>query len=232
MASTNYHHFGAATDTLSSVQFAEYLYIAFLILKTTMPTDFDKKEYWHQRFAKENSFEWLVPSEVFISILEPYLRNLDPSSKILQLGFGTSDLQNHIRARGFRDVLNVDYEPLAIERGQQLEKQAFGDVHMRYMVADVTQLGSAEGHDLVLDKSTVDAVSCGGDEALCRMAHGVKRNLSPKGFWISLSYSSSRFDIYGLPFDVEVIARIPTPKSRETDPDIFHHCYLLRPKAS
>lgn len=207
-----------------------------------MPADFDKREYWHQRFANEDSFEWLVPSEVFIRILEPHLRNLDPShSRILQLGFGTSDLQNHLRARGFRHVLNVDYEPLAIERGRRLEKQTFGDVQMRYVVADATHLqeqvlGKSEvdmegyKYDLVLDKSTVDAVSCGGDEALCRMAHGVRQVLSERGVWISMSYSSGRFDIHGLPFDVEVVARIPTPKSRDTDPDIYHYCYLLRPR--
>lgn len=195
-----------------------------------MPADFDKQEYWHERFSTENAFEWLVPSGVFMSIINPYLENLKFSSKILQLGFGTSDLQNHIRALGFCEVFNVDYEPLAIERGRQIENQAFGDVQMRYLVADVTQLSLDETFEIVVDKSTVDAVSCGGDEALLRMAQGVKRCLSPAGFWISLSYSCSRFDMHDLPFDVDVIARLPTPKLRETDPDIFYYCYLLRPK--
>lgn len=196
-----------------------------------MPADFDKQEYWHQRFVKETSFEWLVPSHVFMSIVEPYIQHLQASSRVLQIGSGTSDLQNHLRARGFQDVLNIDYEPLAIERGIQLEKQAFGNVRMKYAVADATRLCFGDcTFNLIVDKSTVDAVSCGGDEAVLRMAERVRRYLAPGGFWISLSYSSSRFDMDGLPFDLEVIARIPTPKENEMDPDVFHHCYLLKPK--
>ncbi|WQF87625.1 Putative methyltransferase type 11, S-adenosyl-L-methionine-dependent methyltransferase superfamily [Colletotrichum destructivum] len=195
-----------------------------------MPTDFDKQSYWGERFASETSFEWLTPSATFLSIADPYLADLDDSARILQLGFGTSDLQNHIRGRGFTDVTNVDFEPLAIDRGRVLEKQVFGDVAMRYLVADVTRLQLPDKYDVV-DKSTVDAVSCGGVDAFLRMAEGVRRHLRDGGFWISLSYSFCRFDVEGLPFDVEVIAKIPTPKLKPHDPDVYHWCYLLRPKS-
>ncbi|KAJ0159377.1 Methyltransferase-like protein 13 [Colletotrichum tanaceti] len=207
-----------------------------------MPTDFDKQSYWGERFASETSFEWLTPSATFLSIADPYLADLDGSARILQLGFGTSDLQNHLRARGFADVTNVDFEPLAVDRGRALEKRAFGDVAMRYLVADATRLRllppSPDGQhdeldkfDVVVDKSTVDAVSCGGADAFLRMADGVRRHLKDGGFWISLSYSSCRFDLEGLPFDVEVVAKIPTPKLKPHDPDVYHWCYLLRPKS-
>ncbi|KAF3763970.1 hypothetical protein M406DRAFT_332407 [Cryphonectria parasitica EP155] len=196
-----------------------------------MPPSFDEQQYWHERFKTETSFEWLISSEAFLSILEPHLERLHKSSRILQVGFGTSDLQNHLRARGFNDILNIDYEPLAIEHGLKAEQEAFGDVRMRYAVADATQLESfPEQYDLVIDKSTVDAISCGGQEAFSRMFHGVKNCLARGGFWLSLSYSSSRFAVDDLPFDVEVIERIPTSKAKTTDPDIFYYCYLLRPK--
>lgn len=243
-----------------------------------MPIDFDKQEYWHHRFATETQFEWLVPSSTFMSIIEPHVTALlsnyhhshnnntnnsdahsesdesdasssPPAPRVLQIGFGTSDLQNHLRARGLRHILNIDYEPLAIERGRQLEEQAFGDVVMKYAVMDATQLcfseptydddgrhrrhRTSQKFDLVLDKSTVDAVSCGGQEAFLRMARGVRRCLAPGRVWISLSYSSSRFDVREeglLPFEVDVLAKIPTPKIRATDPDIYHWCYLLTPK--
>lgn len=228
-----------------------------------MPADFDKQEYWHDRFAKETRFEWLATSEEFMRILEAdadfskLLSHQDPSCswpRILHIGFGTSDLQNHLRAAGFGSVLNVDYEPLAVERGRSHEEDRFGDVRMGYAVADATRLDVdlgrvhvATGHDtaetwttdrrtqipqkfdLVIDKSTVDAVSCAGEEALLSMCRAVRRCLEPGGFWISLSYSASRFDIEGLPFRCEVIARIPTMKLRETDPDVYHHCYKLTP---
>lgn len=227
-----------------------------------MPADFDKQEYWHDRFAKETRFEWLATSDEFMRILEAdadfsklllQLNSSCPSSssssppRILHVGFGTSDLQNHLRAAGLGSVLNIDYEPLAVERGRALERERFGDVRMGYAVADATRLDADLGileddqrnsdeeetkkqkFDLVIDKSTVDAVSCGGEEAVLSMCRAVRRCLAPSGFWILLSYSGSRFDVDGLPFRCEVIARIPTMKLKETDPDIYHYCYKLTP---
>lgn len=216
-----------------------------------MPADFDKREYWHDRFTTENRFEWLATSDEFMRILEAdvdfsRLKDNPCSSRILHVGFGTSDLQNHLRAAGFRDVLNVDYEPLAVERGRAAEEARFGDVRMGYAVADATRLnaelgllggenGEGKGEmrrkfDLVIDKSTADAVSCGGEDAVLSMCRAVRRCLTPGGIWISLSYSQSRFDIEGLPFRCEVVARIPTMKFKETDPDVYHHCYKLTPR--
>lgn len=233
-----------------------------------MPIDFDKQEYWHHRFTTETQFEWLVPSPVFMAIIGPFLQHVpnthdhppennnirnrqQQQPRILQLGFGTSDLQTHLRAAGCTSVLNIDYEPLAIERGRQLEKQTFGNVVQEYAVEDVTQLRllpQQQKFDLVLDKSTVDAVSCGGEESFLRMVRGVWRCLigtgkreigemgegegEGKGCWISLSYSSERFNVDGVDelFEVRVLERILTPKLRETDPDIYYWCYLLRPR--
>ncbi|KAH9901707.1 hypothetical protein F4778DRAFT_771039 [Xylariomycetidae sp. FL2044] len=200
--------------------------------------DFEKQSYWHERFESETTFEWLVSSETFISIIEPHLAALRSSRRqplrILQLGCGTSDLQNYFRSKGYLDVTNVDYEPLAIERGRQLEGKAFGNVRMEYAVADATQLnlerlpGSRE-FDVVIDKSTADAVSCGGETAFLRMVSGVRTCLTDGGIWLSLSYSQSRFDVEHLPFHVDTIAKIPTPKIKPTDPDVYYWCYMLRP---
>lgn len=205
-----------------------------------MPADFEKQSYWQERFKSEGSFEWLISSDEFASMLNPYLDALaSPAAHILNLGSGTSDLQNHLRRRGFTNVTNLDYEPLAAERGKQLEQEAFGDVKMRYAVADATQLGrvgraigrSDDGKfDLIIDKSTVDAVSCGGQTSLLRMAQGVRDRLADGAVWISLSYSASRFDDDELPFSVETVAKVPTPRMSPSEPDIYHWCYLMRPR--
>ncbi|KAI1801011.1 hypothetical protein F4811DRAFT_536060 [Daldinia bambusicola] len=203
-----------------------------------MPADFEKQSYWHERFSSETSFEWLASSESFMSMIEPYLSRHSlihqGSPRILNLGSGTSNLHNCFRSRGYLDVTNVDYEPLAIERGRQLEQLAFGDVRMKYIVADATQLAcnlsKDQKFDIVVDKSTADAVSCGGTTALLGIASGVRQCLADNGIWISLSYSSARFDIGQLSFDVEVVAKIPTSKLKENDPEIYNYCYLLQPK--
>lgn len=198
--------------------------------------DFDKQSYWHTRFESETAFEWLIPSSTFMPLLESFLKKLPGSdANILHLGFGTSDLQVQLRTRGFANISNVDYEPLATERGRRLEEAAFGDVRMQYITADATRLDSVPDiscrkYHLVVDKSTADAISCAGDDAVLAMAQGIHRSLADSGVWISVSYSAFRYDIPQLPFDVEVITQLPTAKTKATDPDIYHYCYLLRPK--
>ena len=166
-----------------------------------MAADFEKQSYWRNRFASETAFEWLVPSEAFIPFVEPYLRASGKSGKqrILHLGSGTSDLHVRLREKGYTDVTNVDYEPLALDRGRAMEERAFGDVVMKYVVADVTQtlnldrdmpaeleLDTGQGRnrpefDIVVDKSTADAVACGGDEAVLAMARYVRACLKTGG---------------------------------------------------
>ncbi|KAK0624546.1 S-adenosyl-L-methionine-dependent methyltransferase [Bombardia bombarda] len=197
-----------------------------------MPPDFEKQGYWHARFEMEKSFEWLVPSHVFMAILDPYLQKQARSARLLHLGFGTSNLQTHLRSAGFENVTNVDYEPLAIEHGRQHEEDAFGDVRMRYLVADATQLDLPDRYDVVIDKCAADAISCSGDEAVLAIAAAIDKCLADGGIWISLSYSAVRYQLKDLACDVEVVDKIPTPKQRENDPEIYYYCYLLRPRWS
>ncbi|KAI1138555.1 S-adenosyl-L-methionine-dependent methyltransferase [Hypoxylon sp. FL0543] len=204
-----------------------------------MTADFEEQSYWHERYQSERLFEWLQPSDFFWNLVEPLLlkfpRQENPP-KVLQLGSGTSDLHNYFRRHGYLDVTNVDFEPLAIERGRQIEELGFGDIKMKYVVADVTQLRDNlpedEIFDVVVDKSTVDAVACGGDDQLLKMAYGVRKCIAERGIWISLSYSADRFSIKKLPFNVEVVHKIPNAKAHELDPDVYHYCYLLRPIGS
>lgn len=194
-------------------------------------TDFDKQSYWHTRFTTETSFEWLISSETFMSVLEPQiLSQYSPTTSLLHIGCGTSDLHIHLRRSGFTNVLNIDFEPLATEHANRLEQEVFGDVKMRYAVADATLLTDVlrEKFDLVVDKSTIDAVACGGEDATRRMVKEVEKCLSPGGMWVSLSYSASRFELDGLPFECEVLAKFPIEKQRATDPDLFYWSYSLR----
>ena len=194
-----------------------------------MAVDYDKQSYWSDRFDSETSFEWLITSERFMSIIQPYISHLSSSARILQLGGGTSDLQNHFRSQGFLHVTNLDYEPKAADRGRDLERAAFGDVRMHYDVADATRLDSSHKYDLVFDKSTCDAVACGGDDSVRSMAYSVRNSLAEGGIWLSFSFSTDRFDIDDIPFDVWPIAHVSAPKLKSTDPDIYHCCFLLRP---
>jgi SAM-dependent methyltransferase len=126
--------------------------------------------------------------------ISPYLEHLPGAIKILHLGSGTSDLHTHLRQHGFFDVTNIDYEPLALERGQQLENDRFGNVRTKYVIVDATRLQLEEKYGVVIDKSTADAIACGADDAVFSIAKGICRCLNDDGFRISLSYSPWRFE--------------------------------------
>ena len=82
---------------------------------------------------------------------------------------------------------------------------------MSYVVVDATELDPHELKcALVIDKGTADAIACNGDEAVMSLAKAVQSCLTEDGMWISLSYSSLRFDLEQMPLDVEVASKIPT----------------------
>ncbi|KAM7186607.1 methyltransferase-like protein 13 [Naviculisporaceae sp. PSN 640] len=194
-----------------------------------MPPEYESKDYWHARFQHETAFEWLVPSAEFVKFLEPLLSNLPPAANILHLGCGTSDLHTILRQRGYRNISNMDYEPLAIQRSREIEKRVFGDVLMNYVVADATNFELKDiKFDLVIDKSTTDAIACGSSSVLS-VTKAVRRCLTDNGMWISLSFSPYRYDLEGIPFAVRLISEVPVPKAKPYDPDLFYYCYLLQP---
>ncbi|BFZ53766.1 hypothetical protein PYCC9005_000797 [Savitreella phatthalungensis] len=192
--------------------------------------DFHRKSYWEQRFDREQAFDWLVSSEqIFLSVKHL----LQPQSRVLHLGSGTSNLHVCLRHDGHLDVRNVDFAQKALDHGRQMELLEFGDVLHHYSQADVTRLPAnwTGTVDVVIDKSTADAVSCAGDDAVLAMAREVSRVLSSQGIWICCSYSCSRFDLSDeLPFSVMTLKKFQLPKSEPNEPDIFHYCYLLNPK--
>ncbi|KAK1827444.1 hypothetical protein QBC39DRAFT_393755 [Podospora conica] len=181
-------------------------------------------------FLSEAAFEWLTPSATFLEVAAPFLSYLPRDAPILQLGCGTSDLHIHLRRQGFNNVTNVDFEPLAIERSQALEHVEFGDVRHQYIVADVLTFDLGRKFDLVLDKSTADAVACSEGPSVLAMTHRVKHHLTENGAWLSLTFSASRFEFDDglLPLRTEIIDKLPTPKRKPTDPDVFHFCHLLQ----
>lgn len=190
-------------------------------------TDFHDVDYWTKRFESERKFEWLINSAQFMSVLLPFC---NAKLKILNLGSGTSDLQIHLRAKGLL-VTNIDFSETAIRCGREAELAAFGDCCMEHKVADVTCLPMFDHlFDLVVDKSTADAVACAGDDALLRMAHSVRGIMSNRATWISCSYSETRYQGIGtIPFHVELLQRFPRPKSTVHEPTLYIWVYKLTP---
>lgn len=190
-------------------------------------TDFDTVEYWSRRFIKEKSFEWLITSEQFIARIVPFL---ETGRTVLNLGSGSSDLHVHLRKLG-AIVTNVDFAEAAVQHGTVLEEKEFGNVETTFLVADATDLPAfPQKFDLVVDKSTADAISCG--DGLLNLINSVHASMKSDAVWICCSYSSSRFTealTTSTLFDITVLDKLPQPKSSPHSPDVWTWIYLLRP---
>ncbi|WOO77785.1 EEF1A lysine methyltransferase 4 [Vanrija pseudolonga] len=176
-----------------------------------MTVDYSSKVYWEDRLSRESAadgFEWLVPSDVLIPVVHaalPDARGTRPLN-LLHFGCGTSslgiDVQHHLGG-GVR-VVDSDYASSAL-RDTQLDQVPLMEMDMLSLPSLLKHM-PPDGWDVLLDKSTADAISCGPaipatDTALDRrvdaiehLCHNAARVTRVGGRWICASYSSSRFD--------------------------------------
>ncbi|WVW84450.1 hypothetical protein I302_106484 [Kwoniella bestiolae CBS 10118] len=204
------------------------------------PTDFSSPLYWSNRFESENSFEWLISDEDLL----PFIQESLPSSfaddqkedtedvlNILHFGSGTSSLgpsfQHHLdtRQKGKGkakqvQVYDSDYVPTPTTTSSSVVPFLLLDVLSLSSLMQNLPGGGEEKWNLVIDKSTCDAISCGGalsidgpsifevgldeegrviasiSDPIERLLYNLSQVTQTGGRWISISYSSNRFDNY------------------------------------
>lgn len=185
--------------------------------------DFSSQAYWSSRFQTEISFEWLATTDDLVPlILETIiqLRNARPSREsagpfnVLHFGCGTSSLGSDIAraasqwvtsAPDWLRVVDADYALASIHTQNGDEMPGSGVERIQLDVLDredCARTAPPGGWDLLVDKSTADAISCGPDiilegvrkvepiEALCANLASVTRH---GGRWVCISYSENRF---------------------------------------
>lgn len=149
------------------------------------PPDYESQEYWENRFKTETHFEWLgdghgtiIPALRAHLLSQPKTNNLPPLC--LHIGAGVSTLHNDILQEYhsvFKKtfdkpvIVNTDFASEAVKRGNQVEQSRGPEVsweqadllQWKDMLALKEKVLSREGRkfDLVVDKSTTDAVTCG-----------------------------------------------------------------------
>ncbi|KAJ1657511.1 hypothetical protein IWQ61_003103 [Dispira simplex] len=214
------------------------------------PVDYHKQDYWEERFAHEDQFEWLGDFNRFAPFIE---RHVNKSDRILHLGCGNSDLALDMVNCGYLDITNVDYSATVVNRMRRRSQKFLqncmgtfsGKVCLQWLTADCLtmtshpELGQVE-YDVVLDKTLADAVCCGDSEEhplFRQLAQQVMQMLKPGGFWISISYSQHRS------FEDQSPAQGPyrwqaqrypieAPKEHIDDviytPTVYHYCYVCQ----
>lgn len=193
---------------------------------TLKAVPFHSKEYWQQRFEKEQHFEWLLPWHV----LQPYISSyLNPEEPILHIGkldaricfrfsiwhantlpkgCGNSRLAFDLADHGHPRVINVDYASNVIERMKQ-ETSILQKTNGRYsqiewhtadcLNGDLQRLKPESGYAITIEKSLCDTIACGDDDDQTQqklLAQQVLLVTRPFGVWISVSFSSERQHVW------------------------------------
>lgn len=175
---------------------------------TVVAPDFGSAAFWDETTTQESHYgqEWIAEYTDLAPLLQ---RCCDPSTSILHAGCGISGLSQSMhddpRMRCYHQVA-IDFSQQCIRRQNILCGESRPG--LTNLVMDCTRLGFRNATmDVVLDKSTVDAMLCAddGEEAVSSMIQEVHRVLRPGGLWIVVSLSAP-----------EVIAPILTGAPRGT----------------
>ena len=147
---------------------------------------YGKKDYWEERYARDTEpFDWYQRYSGLRVVLEERIKKTDT---ILVTGCGNSRLSEEMFEAGFENISNIDYSSKVIH--QMAEKN---ETPMEYTVMDVTALDFGSSYfDVVLDKGTLDSVSCGeGSTAnIAKYMGEVSRVLKPNGVFVVISYGA------------------------------------------
>ncbi|KAJ5919393.1 hypothetical protein N7466_010336 [Penicillium verhagenii] len=206
--------------------------------KVTGAPDYDNPVFWDDRFATGRDVgEWLNSGEALVDAVVSDLESrASERPRVLHLGPGVSQLGLKLRdACTKRDwmgngIVNVDFSGEAVRLGQEYESHKSPSEAMHWQRADllswthVSDLLPFAPFDVILDKSTSDAIATSTDQhftsiagedisSLCPAVREVLSTrpsitLSPVELlglnlvpltqkdttWVVLSYSTFRFD--------------------------------------
>ncbi|KAA6404019.1 MAG: putative kinase domain protein [Streblomastix strix] len=152
-----------------------------------MTLQYGKADYWNERYTRDQqSFEWF---QRYSALKKPIIQNIKKSSNILQVGVGTSRLQEDMYDDGYRNITSIDISPVAIDL---VKKRAEDKQELKFEVGDVLELSRyGEGiYDAVIDKGTMDSILCGEDAYpnIMKMLAGISKVLKANGVFFEVSY--------------------------------------------
>ncbi|EAS02154.2 kinase domain protein (macronuclear) [Tetrahymena thermophila SB210] len=192
-------------------------------------------QYWEERYAKEpEPFDWY---QRFSGIRDHVIPHINPESKILNVGSGSSRLSEEMFDEGHQNITNIDISSIVTKSMQ--EKYKDKGPNFKYLQMDVRNMEfEAKSFDCVMDKGTLDSILCGESSTsnANKAISEIYRVLTPKGVYVLISHGSPEYRRTYLQkpefqWDIQeiVIKKPQITNVEEKDPE-KHYIYICKKK--
>ena len=183
--------------------------------------NYSRVEYWDERYSKDaDYFEWYQTYQEMRPFLQELLSSYtDPT--ILHIGCGTSKFTEELLQEGYRNITNIDYSEVCIEK----MKEKIGERNsIIFKKMDVREMSfESASFDFALDKGTLDSILCveTPHDHVVMALNQISRVLRPGGTYFYISYGkpeqrTSYLENAELNWSV-TIKRIAKPQTSVTD---------------
>ena len=194
--------------------------------------NYGEKKYWVDRYEsqKGKTFDWLEDYESIKPMI--YEIGIKKNAYVLNVGCGNSEFSEKMYNDGFTNNYNIDICPNVINYMKERNKGKDGLVYKEMDARNMKDFKD-ETFDLVIDKSTIDALLCGDHsfENVALMTKEISRVLKTGGIYFIISYGRPEnrllhLERKHLAFDVKVI-EINSKKEKETSSHFAYICKKL-----
>uniref|UniRef100_A0AC34F0N3 Methyltransferase type 11 domain-containing protein n=1 Tax=Panagrolaimus sp. ES5 TaxID=591445 RepID=A0AC34F0N3_9BILA len=160
--------------------------------------DYTSVEYWDSRFKDEEVYEWIADFKQFSELI---IKELKPTDRILHVGCGNSQLSFQLYSSGFKNITNLDYSNILIE------KLSESNLEMKWICDDMRSLEKLEfeSFDVIIEKAAIESLlaneksvwtfSESAQTDLRSTLASIYRVLKPGGTFISISFTPPYFRV-------------------------------------
>ena len=192
--------------------------------------NYGDKNYWEERYDEQSgtTFDWLEDYES----IKPILENLGIKKeyRILNVGCGNSEFSEKMYDEGYKHNYNIDICKNVIDF---MSKRNEGKKGLHFDVMDVCDMAyKDETFDLIIDKSTIDALLCGDHSYMivAKMLKEISRVLKTGGYYIIISYGQPEnrmihLERDHLAFDIQIYT---IKRQEEDEQEKIHYVYICK----
>ncbi|BGP11240.1 hypothetical protein JCM10049v2_007141 [Rhodotorula toruloides] len=164
--------------------------------------EYGTQKYWDERYSREaddSSFDWCKSYRDIRHLVHRFIPHKD--ARIVMLGCGNSTLSRDMYDDGYRNIANVDYSSVVIEKMRRVNAGCEG---MTWTVGDVRALPfEDQSVDVCFDKATLDAMLTSEKDPWNPPAEAVEavkgeideviRVLKPSGTFLYFTFGQPQF---------------------------------------